>query len=891
MRIRYLLFPLLAFLFLQPGWLRAEGTKELMPDSNQNATYILLVKGYDGGQKRDSFAIEGATYRYWLCIHISPDYANEEIHFGIGAQVGTFGNVSWKIYNPNNAVVWTGTTPTAGTGYIAYYSQAYAGPLALDPHGYPSNVYQPTMAGDYYMTFTLGSNQKRVFGKIDITVLNKSNPGAPYRIPGRVFSRCWQLSNTPYNSNHFVSLMYIYTKDDMVMRLNPNGIDARDFSFTCNESGCYPIDAFHNAQQARQSQPGPNPHNNPEYPVFLNNPDSLEYPSGELGELVPGSVTTQAHCNGTVDFTFQTTGGLGNVEIDLTLSALGAPYADRIITQTVAAGTNTITWDGKDGNGLQVPDGSTFPFTLTYYNGLTHLPLWDFENNSNGFKVNLIRPNPGGIPDPGFYWDDVLVGGTTVITPPGCISTPITGCHLWSGDFGDQRTINTWFYIYSNYTTPVTITYIKGPNNLGGIGGPANVCQGSTVTFSVGADPSSDEYHWVWSGGTIVTTLPTVNITYPVAEPPGPETVKVSGWNTDCGDGPISVKNITIIQSPQVDPPAVTSICSGNTLNVNLTSTPAGATFAWTAPSPTCTANILTCPPGSTGSTLTNVLSVTDLNPGLVTYHITPTYMTCAGPTYDYNVSVAPLPDIIINSTTPTVCNGIQTNIQLSSTITGTMFTWTASASSGTVGGYTTPGSGNLIADVLTNSGSTIETVTYTITSNAAGCINPTPSLYTVTVFPTPVASVNSTTPSVCSGGITNLMLNSTVGGTTFTWTAVPSSPNVSGYSNPGAGNVISDVLSNSGTTVESVTYTITPTANGCSNSTPAVYTVTVYPVPNVLINSTTPTVCNSGLTNIQFSSSVAGTTYSWTAVPSSGNISGYTSPGSGNLIADVLTN
>lgn len=55
-------------------------------------------------------------------------------------------------------------------------------------------------------------------------------------------------------------------------------------------------------------------------------------------------------------------------------------------------GSNKITWDGKDGSGVDVPNNVNIAFTISYINGLTNLPLYDVEGNSNGFLVNLIAP-------------------------------------------------------------------------------------------------------------------------------------------------------------------------------------------------------------------------------------------------------------------------------------------------------------------------------------------------------------------------------------------------------------------------------------------------------------------------------------------------------------------
>ena len=448
----------------------AEGTKELMPDSAQNQrAYILIANGNAGGAPRDPFALYNGDTNYRLHIRIA-DYTKEKIYFGIGAIAGGGGAVTWRIHNPDGSVRMSGTTPTLGQqGFIRYYSQAYAGPTKLDPaKGYPAIVVPPLSNGNYFITFQVSSGNYRIFEKFDISVIDTTTN--TYK-KGRIHSRAWQLSTNEPNRHPFYGKLFVYTNDGVVSRFDPNGFDGMWFTVSCNESGCYPISPTHNAQQARQSTYGW--HNYPQYKIFLNNPDTLLYPSGIIGQLVPDSLYTVTYCNsGTIDFIFQTT-ALGTAEITLELSSLGAPYVNRILVETVTGGTDTITWDGKDGNGLNIPNGSTFPFTMRYFNGLTHLPLWDVEGNPNGFKVNLVRPQAvPPIPDPEFFWDDSQVGGTVNITPPGCVSTPTTGCHAWNPDWGDQKTINTWWYVVSTSTAPVSITYKMGPNNLGTITGP-----------------------------------------------------------------------------------------------------------------------------------------------------------------------------------------------------------------------------------------------------------------------------------------------------------------------------------------------------------------------------------------------------------------------------------
>src|SRR5690606_6663479 len=132
---------------------------------------------------------------------------------------------------------------------------------------------------------------------------------------------------------------------------------------------------------------------------------------------------------------------------------------------------------------------------------------------------------------------------------------------------------------------------------------------------------------------------------------------------------------------------------------------------------------------------------------------------------------------------------------------------------------------------------------------------------------------------AICSGASTSIAITNPNGvpGTTFNWTVV-SATNVSGAA-PGSGTLIGQVLTNTnGTTSGTVVYRITPTASGCDGPTHDV-TVTVNPTPVI----TTPavdlieTICSGETLSFLPASSVAGTTFSWTASVSGGTASGVT--------------
>ncbi len=149
----------------------------------------------------------------------------------------------------------------------------------------------------------------------------------------------------------------------------------------------------------------------------------------------------------------------------------------------------------------------------------------------------------------------------------------------------------------------------------------------------------------------------------------------------------------------------------------------------------------------------------------------------------------------------------------------------------------------------------------------------------------------SSTTSMICTG--TNLAYHPTasVAGSTFTWTS-SASANITGNSASGSGD-INDVLTNTNPTNNGmVTYTITPSNNGCPG-TPFTLTVTVTPRPVITVNNTSNTICSGQPTGIAFTSNITGTLFQWTTSASLGiySNSSQAQPVVASRIDDVLTN
>ena len=259
----------------------------------------------------------------------------------------------------------------------------------------------------------------------------------------------------------------------------------------------------------------------------------------------------------------------------------------------------------------------------------------------------------------------------------------------------------------------------------------------------------------------------------------------------------------------------------------------------------------------------------------------------CDGSVYDYVVTVYPVPNVSNVPLSKSQCNNQATGINLTSGVAGTLFTWTCIPSSANISGYAAnfvPTT--IINQTLVNSAFGIETVTYRITPTANGCNGPVTS-YVVTVYPTPNLSNIPLSKSQCNNLATGVTLTSSVAGTTFTWTCLPSSANITGWANNAVGTTsLNQTLVNTGFSTETVTYQITPRANGCDGPVTN-YVVTVYPTPNLSNSPANKSQCNNLATGVTLTSNVAGTSFTWTCTPSSANITGWAN----NAVPTTLLN
>ncbi len=324
---------------------------------------------------------------------------------------------------------------------------------------------------------------------------------------------------------------------------------------------------------------------------------------------------------------------------------------------------------------------------------------------------------------------------------------------------------------------------------------------------------------------------------------------------------PVFSNTIFMIVNPTpvvINNPLSMMLCSNSPTNIILAANFPGSTFTWTCTS--SSPNVVGFSDGS-GSIISQYLMNLGNIPESIIYHITPTLNGCSGPVTDYVVTVLPFPSITNTPMSKQICSGSSTNISLTSNVAGTTFYWSATGSSPNISGYS-QGSGSLINQSLINSGFTIETVTYHLTPVANGCNGPAAD-YTVTIYPGSNVYFNPSSQSICSGQMTNIQILSNIPGTSFTWTATPSSPNLAGFS-PGTGNLIQQTLINPGSLPETVTYTVTPSANGCTGMSGHLI-VTINPTNSVFITASANPFCQGTAVTFTATPSIpGGAIYQW---------------------------
>ena len=484
-RILPFLFSFLPFLAM------SEGGKNLTPANSGSATGVNQFVGYlQDGDANNSLSFLAApselgfNANHRLMVRIKP---GEILYYGLQRNdINGSSNNTVRIQLrrlDNNSIVATtdllstnGVALDAAPGVIASYAAMVAGPAAVvGASGYNALSYTfPILESapvdlaievldDGTLPNLTTSTNRDFYNLWDFSVYSGTTEKK-----GRLHAKYWSF-NANGSSNKLSTNFLMYTAvpnqagtNYYIKSINLSGMQPFGFFFTSNPTGTL-TDANGNAstdyKQRRKSRnfyAGVFNAGYPQYDNFVNDPDAEFWPSATILNpvIVPVSKCNTSRANG------------GAMDISITVSAPGvaiflldlngvdgyqAGTKDVLIEQEITTiGTTVVPWDGLDGLGANVPSGTAFKTIFRYGSFPVHYPIYDAENNSDGFAIFDERPSPPTTPSIAFWDDNAVVSGSAElfgITSNGFV-------HPWGGSgtgilansIGDTKLFNTWIY-------------------------------------------------------------------------------------------------------------------------------------------------------------------------------------------------------------------------------------------------------------------------------------------------------------------------------------------------------------------------------------------------------------------------------------------------------------
>lgn len=549
-------------------------------------------------------------------------------------------------------------------------------------------------------------------------------------------------------------------------------------------------------------------------------------------------------------------------------------------------------------------------------------------SNQSGVVFSVTNPVAGT-----YSWS--LPAGATITSLPVTASSITVQMSTFSGNVTVTHASGTG--CTSPAAVPFPVTVVNRPSITSS--STATICSGQNVSavHTLSSNIVGTTYNWevINITGSVLGTLlgntatGVLSINETLSNSSG-VTATVTYRITPVGPGPDNCpgtpQNFTVTVNPEpvIQPGQTKTICSGAAVAKEIllspSNLPAGTLFNWPDPDgvggpASAGVNI---PMGAAGTIhINDVLTNLTNTPIVVNYVITPTSGAgCNGVSQVIAVTVNPQP-VGATDNTPIVCSGVAVGYDLevniatlgNNLVTGTTYSWVATANGSVSGESTSAQSGKIITDVLRNFTTSNQVVRYTITpTSVAGCIGAA-FIVDVTVRPEP-RGFDDNSPVICSDANVNYNLvnniantgaggNNLTTGTIYSWVATANA-NVTGESTtPQAGSVITDVLNNITNSSHVVAYTVTPTsADGCAG-TPFIVSVTVRPEPKGH-NDASPIICSDAAVNYNIEANIlntglggngliSGTTYAWVATANA-NVSGEGS-GTGSTITNVLNN
>ncbi|MEI6900099.1 MAG: PKD domain-containing protein, partial [Bacteroidota bacterium] len=249
-------------------------------------------------------------------------------------------------------------------------------------------------------------------------------------------------------------------------------------------------------------------------------------------------------------------------------------------------------------------------------------------------------------------------------------------------------------------------------------------CQKDSISFSGDIWPPADSIHWDF-GDPASGTANFSNLVNPshIYSNIGNYTIELFVRHND-NRTDTSWQTITIVPSPQVAVGPDRTICSGDSTTFDAGAC-SGCSYLWK----------------DLGSGLIVGTSQTFRTGQAGIYMVMVTNSNGCTGRDTVQLFTSTVPTVMNNPLSKSICSGESTNIPLSSNVSGTMFHWTTTLTSGNISGFS-PDSGLVINQTLVNHLATPGIVTYHVTPKVGSCSG-SPVDFAVTVNPGDSAKVS----------------------------------------------------------------------------------------------------------------------------------------------------
>ncbi|MFC3416747.1 beta strand repeat-containing protein [Algoriphagus hitonicola] len=746
----------------------------------------------------DGIVPSGTTYD-WELISVTGGIT--------GGEDGSGGTITGTLTNPSD-------TPQTATYTVTPTSGSCIGPdftvtVTVDPITeitvQPSDIGEVDCFGDGFDPISVTA----VGGGLEYQWYSKTDNLDPITNPGNLISGANSASftppsNTPVLESYYYYVVVIGNCGEVISSLSGEYVATEPETTIIDDPSTTDLevckdDAFPELVVSAIGETDPDTYPEVTYQWYSNTS-----PSNTGGTLIDGATsstfTPPSNTVGTLYYYAEAASLCGTVPTDV-------------------SGAHTVTplteIEEEDLAGQVICDGDDFdPISVEAYGTGTISYQW-YQNDENSTTSGNI----------------VAIGSdSNTFTPPSGLSNP------------SQSETYYYFVVVSSDCGPDITSTISGEFTVNPIPEVTNtslnqtICSGGSSTeVALTSDVGGTTFNWTASASSGITgytasgsgPIPAETLSNP-GTTRGSVTYSITPSANGC-TGPSVDYTIYVDPLPTVTNAVMSqTICSGETTEeVYLTSDVASTSFAWTA---TATSGVTGFTTNGTGPIPAQTITTSENSPGTVTYEITPTANTCAGPIATYTIQVNPIPTITNSELDQTICSGESSSqVDFTSLVDGTTFDWTVVSSSG-ASGFTSSGSGSLTSQAITATGPTQGSVTFEVTPSANDCFGPSET-YTIYIDPIPTVTNTELEQTICSGGSTSeVELTSDVSDVSFDWTAVGST-GVTGFTSSGSGPIPAETITNSGTTQGTVTYTIIPSASGCSGSSTD-YIVKVDPLP-----------------------------------------------------------